>query len=532
MKFETPGALWALASLVFLILFSLWRQGAQRVTVPSLLLWKKIPERNPPVRALRRPRWRLELLLQALAIAAAVAGLAGPYRDSDVPQPRRIAIVLDTSARMAAGGRLEKSKADAMKLREGALKNDRVTFYDGSRGPRSLPRALDAVPVDAHVDLAPILAAAKLAAEPVLLYSDRAVPGTRLVAFDAPADNVGIVELSVSEEEVFVRLVNHGASRAVPIEMTADDRPYAETKELPRGPSVWSRKGDYSKVQRVRVTLAPGDSFPMDDVAEATRLGSATTRVSLTGLHHEKLVSVFKAISGIAMVRGEAAAEVSVGWDEPPAQAALRVWIHSPSPRLEKGTLKVEAHALTADLEKRTSELAGFAWGAAPPGDPLITLGGKAVATFRGREVHVSVDLNEWQKVESFPIFWTNVIDYARKGVGTFAVVRAGKPARLPRFSKISKAPPGASWSLNSEDLLIAHTVGDYILSWPEGSASFRVNLLDERESDTGGTAHALDWNPASSQGQERIHESFGAWAAGAALVFLVLAWLLQLRPE
>ena len=532
MKFETPGALWALASLVFLILFSLWRQGAQRVTVPSLLLWKKISERNPPVRALRRPRWRLELLLRALAIAAAVAGLAGPYRDSEVSPPRRIAIVLDTSARMAAGGRLEKSRAEAAKLQEGALKNDLVTFYDGSRGPRSLPRALDAVPVDAHVDLEPILAAAKRAADHVLLYSDRAIPGTRLVSFDAPSDNVGIVELSVTDEEVFVRLVNHGAARAVPIEMTADDRPFAETKELPRGPSVWFRKGDYSKVQRVRVSLAPGDSFPLDDVAEATRMGSASTRVSLTGLHHDKLVGVFRAISGVSLVRGDAAAEVSVGWDEPPAPAGLRVWVHSPAPRLEKGTLKVEPHALTADLEKRTRELASFNWGPAPAGDPLISIGGKAAATLRGRDVHVSVDLNEWQKVESFPIFWTNVIDFARKGSGAFTVVRSGQPTRLPRYSVISKAPPGASWGLSSEDSLLARTVGDYSLSWPEGTASFRVNLLDERESDTGGTARALDWNPASPEGRERIHESLGGWAAGAALAFLVLAWLLQLRPE
>ena len=111
MTFETPAAFWALASLALLILFSLWRQAAARVTVPSLALWKKIPERNPPVRALRRPRWRFELLIQALAIAAAVAALAGPYRETSETQPLRVAIVLDGSARMRADGRLQIGRA-------------------------------------------------------------------------------------------------------------------------------------------------------------------------------------------------------------------------------------------------------------------------------------------------------------------------------------------------------------------------------------------------------------------------------------
>ena len=79
MNFENPAALWALSSLALLVLFSLWRQAAARTVVPSVVLWKKIPERNPPIRALRRPKWRVELLLQALAIAAAVAALAGPF---------------------------------------------------------------------------------------------------------------------------------------------------------------------------------------------------------------------------------------------------------------------------------------------------------------------------------------------------------------------------------------------------------------------------------------------------------------------
>ena len=79
MSFGSPGALWGLSTLLLLILFSLWRQASARVIVPSLLLWKQIPERNPPVRALKRPRWRLELLVQALAISAHRRSHCGNY---------------------------------------------------------------------------------------------------------------------------------------------------------------------------------------------------------------------------------------------------------------------------------------------------------------------------------------------------------------------------------------------------------------------------------------------------------------------
>src|SRR6185295_8998604 len=159
-----------------------------------------------------------------------------------------------------------------------------------------------------------------------------------------------------------------------------------------------------------------------------------------------------------------------------------------------------------------------------------ITVGGRAAATIRGRDVHLAIDVNEFQKVPSFPIFWANVIEFARKGQGGFLVPRTGRPFAVSPSARV-QAPEGAIWSLSPDGSFVAHTVGAYRLGLPDGVVTLRVNLLDERESDTGGQARALDWNPASSEGRERIHRSYGGWAAGAALVFLFLALLLQLRP-
>jgi hypothetical protein len=532
-RFDNPAALWGLFTLALLILFSLWRQAAARVTVPSLLLWKKIPERNPPIRALRRPRWRMELLLQALAISAVVGALAGPYTESDQPKPRRVALVLDNSARMRAGDRLAKMKTRAAQMVLDTLRNDRVTCYGASPSPRSFPTPDGLSQLDGHVDLEPLLVAARAGSEHVVVFSDRPVAGADLALFGAPQDNIGIVEFSVSDDEVFVRLAQHGPPRAVPLELTAGETTLRET--LAAGQRTWSRKGDYSKATAIRVAIDPKDSFPLDDVVEATRVGLPTSRITLKGRHHDALVRMLRILPRVTVDRGDGAAQVSVGFDEAPGPADVRVWLHSSSGRLE-GEPVIKTHPLMSDLDKRGLELASADLGALPDsaqgGQPLITVGGKVAASIKGREVHLAIDVNKWQGLASFPIFWVNVQDYARQGATGWVVARAGHPVQLPLRTDRTKAPEGAVFAMGADGTLIAWTVGDYSVVLPEGSARVRVNLLDERESDTAGETRAPAWNPSAATLKERMHMGWAGPLAGSAIVFLVLAWLLQLRPE
>jgi hypothetical protein len=532
-KFETPAALWALATLALLVLFSLWRQAAARVTVPSLLLWKKIPERNPPVRALRRPRWRLELLLQALAIAAAVAALAGPYRDTRELQPRRVALVFDTSARMSADGRLQKAKLQAARLVDEKLKADQVSCYASSPSPRSFKEISEARVVDVHVDLGPLLAAARPNSDHVVLFSDRPHDGAALSLLGAPADNVGIVEFTATNDEVFIRLVNHGPARPIPVELNAGSLKVRDI--VPAGELKWFRRGDYSKADSIRVSLDLPDSFPLDNVVEATRLGDAATTVSLAGLIHPQLVKALRSIPGVAVRMGEGAAKVSIGVDAPPGAADVRVWIISARGRLD-GEVTVANHPLMADLEKRAAELKSVV-GELPPGDrgglPLITVGGKVAAALKGGDLRIAIDVNEWGKgLPSLPIFWANVIDVARGGAPGFAILRTGRPLLLPPGSSIQKAPEGALAALSPDGSLVAHTAGVYALQTPAGARSLRANLLDERESDTAGESRRLDWDPASPAGRAAKRHGYAGVAAGAALAFLLLAWIMQVRTE
>jgi hypothetical protein len=527
-SFETPAALWGLASLLLLVLFSLWRQGASRVTVPSLALWKKIPERNPPIRALRRPRWRLELLLQALAIAAAVAALARPYRETREFKPRRVALVFDTSARMRAGDRLQKAKEAAARL---PLQGDDVKVYAALPSPRRVD-VPDVAPVDVHVELEPLLAAAGASSDQVVLFSDRPVEGPRLSLLSAPADNVGIVEFTATNDEIFVRLANHGPPREIPIELIAGAVKVRET--VPAGQSVWFRRGDFSRADSVRVSLDVSDSFPIDNVVEATRLADLATTVSVTGLIHPQLVKALRSVPGVTVRTGEGPAKVAVGVDAPPGPGDLRLWIVPAAPLT--GEASVANHPLTADLDKRAAELAQV-FGELPPNDrggtPLITVGGKVAAALKGRELRIAVDLNRWgQSLPSLPIFCANAVDFARSGGSGFSVLRTGRPLLLPSGSTLQKKPDGAVALMLPDGSLLAHTVGDYEVQTPAGPKSLRANLLDERESDTAGQAKPLDWDPGAPTGREARRHGMAGIAAGVSLAFLVLAWVMQMRTE
>ena len=528
MTFETPAALWGLLSIVLLAIFSLWRQAAVRTEVPSLLLWKRLPERNPPIRALRRPRWRAELLLQALAIACAVAAIAGPSFATDRLNPRRVALVFDTSARMRAEDRLEKAKAEAARLLAGPLAGDDVATFAADPSPRRLKGPGEVRITDQHVDLAPLLAAARAHSEAVLLFSDRPADGAHNVLFGCAGRNAGIVELTASDDEVFARLVNHGPARTVTLRLATDGPSQEIRHTLPSGVSAWHRKGDFSKAASVTLEIAGPDHFPLDDHASASRLAQPRAVVSLTG-HHPQLEAALRAIPGVVLRQGAGDALVAVGYDARPGPAALTVEIHPPAAPFT-AALSLAGHPLLFDVKPEdffpspVGELPAEFRG----GEALITAGGKSVAVLRGREIHLCVELlpDGWPKSPRFPIFWANVVDFSRKGAATFATVRTGRPFALPGDA-VSVSPGGAATGE-----FVAATAGRYEIRTPQGSRWVEACLLDERESDTAGQTLALAWNPAAAAGREPVRRPLGGWAAGFALSFVALAWLLERRPD
>jgi hypothetical protein len=503
MSFETPAALWGLAVLLLLAIFSLWRQAAVRTVVPSLSLWKKIPERNPPIRALRRPAWRWELLCAALAIAAAVAGLAGPYLELDRPRPRRTGVVIDTSARLRdrLGRMVERARL--------AMKDDDATYYAADPSPRKARDPGDFRIVDVHVDVAPLIAVARAENERVVLYSDRAPAGVDAELFRGPAGNIGLVEFTASDEEIFARIANHGPARKVAATLTIDGRALEREIDLPAGERGWWEKGDFSRAMSVTLALNAGDGFATDDVAGASRVEAVETAVSVRGLESPLLRRALAAVPGVVL--REAGAAVAVGVDEEPGPAAFRVKLRVPAaPR--RAAVVPAAHPLTEGL--RMSEIESSGVGELPSeaagGIPLLTADGTPVMVLKGSTLHVAISIAPptWPATASFPIFWSNVIQFARQGKSTFATARTGRPF-------------GAGGTL-------AYTAGDAAID----GRLVRVSLLDARETDAEGTS-----SPAAAPGSgpaaaARTRKALGGWAAGAALALVLTAWILRRRGD
>jgi hypothetical protein len=508
MTFESPTALWGLASLLLLAVFSLWRQAAVRAVVPSLLLWKLIPERNPPLRALRRPAWRWELLLQALAIAFLVAGLAGPALLSDAPRPRRVALVVDTSARLAAGGRLDRLRARAAELLAGEFRDDAVVLLAGDPAPRTLRDPGEIAPYGGHVDLAPLIAVARAQADLVLVLGDRAPDGVRAELLAGPAANVGIVEFTAGDAEVFARLVNHGPPRRVALVLDGA----REEIDLPAGERAWSRKADFSARERIDLEIDVDDGFDADDRAGAVRLGSPRAEVSLRGLPVPLLDRALTSIPGVVLRADAARPALAVGVDEDPGPGGVRVKLLTPNPRSEplSMTRPEPRHPLLRGL--RDEELRSSGTGALEPGGtPLLTADGRAVMAKRGDvlEVSISFEPGRWPSTPSWPIFWANVVDSARRGAGTLVVPRVGTPLATPSGEP---ATPSAAGEFKA------------------GGKSMIAGLLDARESDAAGVSRPPEAPGAASAARERRRSPLGGGAALLALACAAAAWVLQKR--
>lgn len=502
MSFETPAAFWALGSLLLLAIFSLWRQAAVRTVVPSLRLWKLLPERNPPLRALRRPAWRWELLCSAAAVACLTAGLAGPFLTTERPRPRKIGIVIDTSARLR--GRLDRMVARARELQAGPLAGDAVTYYGADPSLRSAKDPGAFKVVDVHVDVEAALGVARAENERVVLFSDRAAEGVEAELFDGPAGNVGVVEFQVSDPEVFARLVNHGAARRVAAWLEIDGRRLEREIELPAGERGWSEKGDYSKATSVALRLKADDGFPTDDAAGALRLAPPETAVALRGLDVPLLKRALTSVPGVILRDADPA--IAVGVDEDPGPAPLRVRLHVPAAS-RQATVAPVAHPLTEGL--RMSEIGSAGVGELPAGagTPLLLAEGKPVLALQGTLIQAAIDLapERWPSTPSFPIFWANVIHFARGGRAGFATPRTGRPFPLLTYAAGEQEAEGRRWL---------------------------VGLLDPRESDAAGTSRRLSWGAATDVGRERVRRPLGGAAALLGLVFVVLAWILQRRTD
>lgn len=140
MTFERPEAWWLLALAVPIVVLHLHLRRRRRVEVSSLELWRGLVPERAGRGGLRQVRDALALAMLLAALVALTAAASGPVTGAAASEPRRLAIVVDRSARMNArtpGGRTRIEEAVA--LAAAAMKRlgpkDEVTVWSATETP-------------------------------------------------------------------------------------------------------------------------------------------------------------------------------------------------------------------------------------------------------------------------------------------------------------------------------------------------------------------------------------------------------------
>lgn len=306
--FHALSAIWMLALLAPLVLFYFLKLKRPRQVIPSLVLWRQVlndQRVNSPFQKFKR---NLLLILQLLMLLAVVFAALQPYWRGKVARVRRMPVLIDCSASMAALNR-----AGGVSRLEAA--RERVRTYIDRLGPeqelclisfartahkrtgftnnrRILREALDAIQVeDVPSDIEDALRMTQALArsdpfDEVVLLSDGNFPGQanfelsftlNFQKLGEAGPNMGITALNAKRVEngmwdVFVGVEGSaGAEGAATVEFFQDEELVkSETISLTKGKAerlLFRVPGE--KPSTVRARLAPDgfDSLAADNVA-------------------------------------------------------------------------------------------------------------------------------------------------------------------------------------------------------------------------------------------------------------------------
>ena len=475
MGIATPVALWGLLALGALILLSFWRLRPERVVVPSLALWRRLPDRVPPVRSLRRPLVSASLLAQIAAVACGVVGLAGPFLEKSGLKRRAHAIVIDLSARMH--GRLDAAREQYGNIRRGLEEGARVDVW-------TFPPVRRGEPVweAAHVAGDPALALELAArdADVVWFVGDRPVAAKcRQALVGGPSQNRGFIDAYVEGGVLYARILEPAGERVAMFE------PQEEIRLQP-------------------------DAFPLDDVLYLDRR-AAPVEVALEGRPDAAIRRALERLPHVRLVKGgRPSIVVRVGEparaDDPPA----RVIVDAPGGAAVEGAIEVRPHALTASVHVDDLVLRDLR---EVEGVPLVTVGGRTIAAVRGREVVIgaSIPPDGWPLRPSFPIFWSNVIEFLPESKGQeWLVRRTREPVELADGRTVTDLRVGPN------------RFGGEVVS---------ANLLDRAASDLAGEARPLGQHLHSGEMESRRRDVSDRFAI-LALVFVLLSWWLERKAR
>ncbi|HUT35427.1 MAG TPA: BatA and WFA domain-containing protein [Planctomycetota bacterium] len=581
-----PLGLLALAAVPVLIALSLWRWRRREVVVSSLLLWRDVATAWRQAPHARRRRQADPLLVLRVAVAVVLAAaLCGPVWLRPARVARRLVIVLDRSASMAA--RRPDGSTRWRACRDGLLKllvrldaADRVELVAvpppvGRSVPPELDRQeaasllLGLLPSEAPVTPQELARAATEAARgrpgaSVVVATDAPLAGlpagVSVLATGAPLRNLGITAFAArltrdGRHEVLVTVANASAEPlAATVVLRANGREVAR-RRLDLAPAadqhvVFEARLGPAAVLDAYVAGPAGapDDLEADDRAWLAR-SAPRVRVAWVG---DDCYTLRRAL---AIQDGVELADLA----EPPPEAVprgfdLAVYYHAAPRALAGGSVVVVAprapvgglrpgplaEAGPASVVARTDpllaavQLEGVALGRVPrPELPagfrtLVAAGGVPVIG-RWREggatlTYVGTDpaASDWPLDPSFPIFWANLVSGATgQGLEAGALASVRPGEAVPVRGDASLEEPGGERRPLASGVFRPERTGLYRLVSGNETRAIAVSLLSEAETLAAGSEAA----PASDLLARREESAglAGAWRLGGWLTLLAL---------
>ncbi len=344
MTLLAPLGLLALLTLPLIVLLHLMRERRRRAVVPSLMLWQLMPRRQEAQRRRRLPLTLL-LLLHLLAAALLALALARPEWLTDLlGRERHLAVIIDTSASMAApaggvgaGSRLDAARARARALIGGLGGRATVTLISAgpearlldSAGPAGAARllaaldGLDAAGVGSDIAGAITLAAADIQGQPAgqaIVLTDAALPTLDADLRRAPQalalsweqvgstlPNRSLITLAARPSggptEVYARATNYSGAAMRSVVRLYGDGQILDTRQV-----NFSAQGDVemtwavpSGVGLLRAELDGNDGLPADDVASLSLSAARPLRALLVSARPAAITRALRAIPGLSL---------------------------------------------------------------------------------------------------------------------------------------------------------------------------------------------------------------------------------------
>ncbi len=381
MTFLAPMQLLWLGLLVPLVALYILKRRRQRRVIGSTLLWEQALRDMRAERPWKKLIPQVSLLLQILAIVVGAIALARPAGAGSVPSGAWVAVVVDTSASMAArqgnSTRFTHARDAALDIARSLPPGGRMMLVEANAegdvlapltsDRASLEQAIGQLQVrggHANLEGAVAVAAERLRDAPggshVLLLTDGSEDGemaldqsgapveVRLVRDEAPDGtpapfvNTAIIDADVRQRtgegpdrcDVFVRVHHHGAeARDVFVSASIDGRegvvasrrvtiePGA-TESIVMGADLPPSPDGRAAV--VRVSIAPGDGgaldddLSLDDLAVVPSPGSRRLPVFLVGTAPRSVQRVLRSDADVELFATSLTALAERDADEPP----------------------------------------------------------------------------------------------------------------------------------------------------------------------------------------------------------------------